>query len=79
MKKFNWKVVLHLTASVFLIFLAIHYWPNVSGAIKAVFSAAAPLILGFVMAYPLSILTNFYQRHFFPKSKKKAAESCESR
>lgn len=74
MKKFNWKIVLHLAVSVFLIFLAIHYWPGVSEFIKKVFSAASPLFIGFVAAYPLSILMNFYQRHFFPNSNKRVAE-----
>ena len=75
MKKFNWKIVLHLAASVFLIFLAIHYWPGVSEFIKKIFSAASPLIIGFIMAYPLSILMKFYMRHFFPKSDKKAVKA----
>ena len=72
MKKFNWKVVLHLAASVLLIFLAIHYWPSVSGAIKTVLSAATPLFFGLVIAYPLDILMGFYARHFFPNLKKTA-------
>lgn len=74
MKKFNWKIILQLVVSVLLIYLGIHYWPSVSEFIRKIFSAATPLILGFIMAYPLSILMNFYQRHFFPGSKKKAVE-----
>ncbi len=74
MKKFNWKIVLHLAVSVFLIFLAIHYWPNAAGIIKTVFSAATPLLFGLITAYPLNILMSFYQRHLFPKSKKKATQ-----
>ena len=72
MKKIDWKTCFRVGASVFVLFLCIHYWPNISGLIGKCFSAAAPVFTGCVMAYIINILMSFYERHFFPKSKKKA-------
>ncbi len=72
MKKLDWKTCFRVGASVFVLFLCIHYWPNISGFIGKCFTAAAPVFTGFVMAYIINILMSFYERHFFQKSKKKA-------
>ncbi|MBR4051080.1 MAG: AI-2E family transporter [Clostridia bacterium] len=72
MKKFDWKTCFRVCVSVFVLFLCIHYWPNISGFIGKCFSAAAPVFTGFVMAYIINILMSFYERHYFPKSGKKA-------
>ena len=72
MKKIDWKTCFRVGASVFVLFLCIHYWPNISGFIGKCFTAAAPVFTGFVMAYIINILMSFYERHSFPKSKKKA-------
>lgn len=72
MKKIDWKTCFRVGASVFVLFLCIHYWPNISGLIGKCFSAAAPVFTGCVMAYIINILMSFYERHFFPESKKKA-------
>lgn len=70
MKKLEWKTCLKIGLSIFLLYLCIHYWPNVSGFIGTVFSAATPLIVGLIMAYLVNILMSFYERHFFKNSKK---------
>ena len=72
MKKLDWKTCLRVGISVFVLFLCIHYWPNISGFIGKCLTAAAPVFTGFVMAYIINILMSFYERHYFPKSKKKA-------
>ncbi len=74
MKKIDWKTCFRVGASLFVLFLCIHYWPNISGFIGKCFSAAAPVFTGFVMAYIINILMSFYERHYFPKSKKMAVE-----
>lgn len=74
MKKLDWKTCFRAGISVFVLFLCIHYWPNISGFIGKCFSAAAPVFTGLVMAYIINILMSFYERHYFPKSKKKAVE-----
>lgn len=72
MKRIDWKTCFRVGVSLFVLFLCIHYWPNISGFIGKCFSAAAPVFTGFVMAYIINILMSFYERHYFPKSKKKA-------
>ncbi len=72
MKRIDWKTCFRVGVSLFVLFLCIHYWPNISGFIGKCFSAAAPFFTGFVMAYIINILMSFYERHYFPKSKKKA-------
>lgn len=72
MKRIDWKTCFRVGVSLFVLFLCIHYWPNISDFIGKCFSAAAPVFTGFVMAYIINILMSFYERHYFPKSKKKA-------
>ncbi|MBQ2965159.1 MAG: AI-2E family transporter [Clostridia bacterium] len=72
MKKIDWKTCFRVGVSAFVLFLCIHYWPNISGFIGKCFTAAAPVFTGFVMAYIINILMSFYERHFFPNSKKKS-------
>ncbi len=67
MKKIEWKSLLKIGLSIFLLYLCIHYWNNVSSFIGKAFSAATPLLIGLVMAYLINILMNFYERHFFAK------------
>lgn len=71
MKWLKGKNLLKIGLGIFLLYLAIHYWPVVSGFLGTVFAAATPLLLGCVIAYPLNILMSFYERHYFPRSNKK--------
>ena len=63
----EWKGCIRLGVTVFLTFLAIHYWSNLIGFVGAVFQAASALILGCVIAYVLNILMSFYEKHYFLK------------
>ena len=72
--KLEWKSCFRLGATVFLTFLAIHYWSSLTGLIGVLFSAASALILGCVIAYVLNILMSFYEKHYFPKNRSKAVE-----
>ena len=65
--KIEWKGCIRLGVTVFLTFLAIHYWSNLTGFIGTVFQAAGVLILGCVIAYVLNILMSFYEKHYFLK------------
>ncbi len=71
--KVKLKSFLKIAAFVLGIYLFIHYWPSISAAVGKLFSAAAPIFVGAVMAYIINILMSFYERHFFPKSSKKIA------
>jgi len=66
--KIEWKSCFRLGLTVFLTFLAIHYWSKLTGFIGALFDAASALILGCVIAYVLNILMSFYEKHYFLKS-----------
>lgn len=71
-KKADWKTIFRIAVGVIVVYLAIHYWPNISGIIGTFFSSAAPVIIGAAIAYPLNILMSFYERHYFPKSSRPA-------
>lgn len=71
MKKAEKKSIIIIAAAIFILFLAINYWPAISGLLGKIFSAAMPLLIGCIIAYPLNILMSFYERHFFINSKKK--------
>lgn len=68
MKQIEWRSCLRIVASVFLLYLCITYWPNVSQLIGLILGAALPLLMGCITAYIINILMSFYERHFFPKS-----------
>lgn len=69
--KIEWKSCFRLGVTVFLTFLAIHYWSSLTGFVGLMFSAAGALIIGCVIAYVLNILMSFYEKHYFPKSQNK--------
>ncbi len=70
MKKLDWKTCIKVVVSVFVLYLGIHYWPNISSVLGTFFSAGAPIFIGVVMAYAINILMSFYERHYFKKSSK---------
>ena len=70
-RKWNWKLWLAVLGSVFLLYLCMEYWPVAAGILGSAFSAAVPLFVGAVIAYIVNILMSFYERHYFPKGKKK--------
>ncbi len=76
-KKLEAKTIIKIAAAIFVLYLCIHYWPSISGVILSVLKAASPLFVGCVIAYALNILMSFYERHFFPRSKKKFV--CKAR
>ena len=69
--KLDWKVCLKVGVSAFLLYLGIHYWAPVMAVLSKALGAAAPLLIGCVVAYPLNILMYRYETWYFPRSKKK--------
>lgn len=55
---------------IFLLYVAIHYWPAISGFLGGLLNAASPLFIGAVLAYFINLPMNFYERHLFSKTKK---------
>ena len=62
------KSCLRIALSIFLLYLAIHYWPAVSGLFGTLLSAAMPLALGGALAYILNLIMSAYEKRFFPRS-----------
>lgn len=69
--KIEWKNCWKVGLSIFLLYLCIHYWSGFMSFLGAVIGAAAPLLIGCVIAYIMNIIMSFYERHYFPKSTKK--------
>ena len=67
----EWKTCLRVGVSAFALFLCVHYWPMAARRLKALLAAAAPILLGCVIAYVVNIPMSFFERHF-PKSERKA-------
>lgn len=70
--KIEWKSCLKISVSIFLLFLCVTYWASFTSFLGTIIAAAAPLLIGCVLAYILNILMSFYERHYFPKAEKKA-------
>lgn len=68
--KFKWKTWLAVLGSIFLLYLCMEYWPLAANFLGRAVEAAVPLLVGCSMAYVINILMTFYERHYFPKSKK---------
>ena len=67
--KQEWKTPLRFGAVLFGLYLAIHYWGNLSALASMAVSAGFPLALGAVIAYAVNILMSMYEGWYFPNSK----------
>ncbi|OUQ80248.1 AI-2E family transporter [Flavonifractor sp. An100] len=67
--KQEWKLWLRLGITLFLLYLAIHYWGTISHLLLLALGAAFPLILGCIIAYAVNILMSIYERFCFPNSR----------
>lgn len=66
--KIDWKTCLRVGISIFVLYLCIHYWTTTASLIKTFLSAVLPLLIGAVIAYPLNILMEFYERHILKRT-----------
>lgn len=69
--KIDFKTLLKIAAAAFLLYLGIYYFPGISKFAMSALSAASPLIVGCVLAYILNLPMKFYEKNFFPNSKRK--------
>ena len=63
------KSCLRIALSIFLLYLAIHYWPAVSRLLGLLLGAATPLLIGAALAYVVNLILSAYEKRFFPGSK----------
>ena len=66
----TWKDCLKLGISVFVLYLAVHYWQTAANFVATLFGAALPLIIGGVAAYLVNILMDNYERRWKDNPKK---------
>ena len=66
--KVEWKSCFKVGVSLFLLYLGITYWGTAIKVGTLLFSAAAPLLIGCVIAYLVNILMSCYERHYFRAS-----------
>ena len=66
--KIEWKTCWRVGVSIFILYLAILYWPGLTGVFMTMIGAALPLLLGCVIAYALNILMSFYEKFYFTKT-----------
>ncbi len=60
--KLQWKTLLQIGVSIFVLYLCIHFWPAIGGVIGTLLGAAVPLFIGCIIAYILNILMSAYER-----------------
>ncbi len=72
MFKINRKTIIEIATGIIATYLCIHYWPKISEFAGKLLSAATPVLIGLIVAYTVNILMSFYERHYFPRSGKKA-------
>lgn len=75
--KFEWKNCLRIGMTIFLTYLAIHYWGSLAGFAGLLFRAAGSLVVGCIIAYVLNILMSFYEQYYFPKSSHPAVQKSK--
>lgn len=61
MKVTNRKIIFS-SVCIFILLLCFRYWGNIVGILKNILGAAAPLILGCIIAYAVNILMAFYEK-----------------
>ena len=75
--KIDGKSCIRLGVTVFVTFLAIHYWSRLVGFVGLLFGAASALLIGCAIAYVLNILMSFYEKHYFVKNKSRMVEKSK--
>ncbi len=63
----TWQTCIRVGITIFIVYLAVTWWQPFLGLIGKMISAAAPLIIGFFIAYMVNILMSLYERHYFRK------------
>lgn len=70
----TWKNCFKIGISIILLYIAIVYVVPALGFLTHIADAAAPLLIGCIIAYIVNIIMSFYERHYFPDSKKRLVQ-----
>ena len=68
--KLRWIDCLKVGVSIFLLYLAVHYWQTAANLVSALVGASLPLIIGGVVAYLVNILMANYEGRWKDNPKK---------
>ena len=68
--KLRWRDCLKVGVSIFVLYLAIHYWQSAANLVSTLVGASLPLIIGGAVAYLVNILMANYERHWKDNPKK---------
>ncbi len=63
----TWKSCFRVGLVAFVVYLAVAWWRPFLSMAGKIINAAAPLFIGFVLAYIVNILMSLYERHYFRK------------
>lgn len=63
-----------LILALFLLYLAINYWPGIVKILHTIFSATVPLLIGCIVAYIVNLLLRQYERLYSRFFKKERAQ-----
>ena len=75
--KLTWKDCFKVIVSIFVLYLAIHYWQSAADLVSTLMGASLPLIIGGVVAYLVNILMSNYERRWkSPKGAKLRRPVC---
>ena len=66
--KLEWNSCFKLSISLFVLYLCVSFWPTAMEAAGLVTGAAAPLLIGCIIAYLVNILMSCYEQHYFTGS-----------
>ncbi len=72
--KLEWNSCFKMGVSLFVLYLCISFWPAAMSLMGLVAGAAAPLLIGCVIAYLVNILMSCYERHYFTGSSSPVVE-----
>ena len=67
----EWKTCVRFAVTILILFLVTKYWDVAMKFLGLAISAAFPLLLGCIIAYVANILMSMFERHFFPRCKKR--------
>ena len=68
--KLRWVDCFKVGVSIFVLYLAVHYWQTAANLVSALVGASLPLIIGGVVAYLVNILMANYERRWKDNPKK---------
>ena len=66
--RYEWKGWLRLGVTLFILYLAVHYWDFLSDLGLLALRAAFPLVVGAAIAYAVNILMSFYEQLCLPNA-----------